>query len=64
MGGKPKVPKATEQERPAILTTVRDGYSAAEAGSEASTFGRKKLRIDLNNASSAAPYGSSLVIPT
>jgi hypothetical protein len=63
MGSKPKVPKATPADTPAILTTARDGMDAAAAGTEAATFGRKKLRIDLNNATTQ-PYGSSLVIPT
>lgn len=60
---KPKVPKTSDADKPAILMTARDGMGAAPAGSEADALGRKKLRIDLNNAS-ASPYGSSLVIPT
>lgn len=62
MGSSPKVPKS-EAEKPAILTTARDGLDSGTAGTEASTFGRKKLRMDLNNATQA-PYGSSLVVPT
>ena len=57
---KPKAPKPTEQEKPAVLLTARDGMQGPpESGSQ----GRKQLRIDLNNAT-ATPYGSSLVIPT
>lgn len=63
MGSKPKVQSSSEQERPAILMTARDGMDTAGASSEANAFGRKRLRIDLNNATKT-PYGSSLVIPS
>ena len=57
----PKVPKATEADKPAILVTARDG---AGASTQAAT-GRRSMRIDLNNSTApSAPYGSSLVIPS
>jgi hypothetical protein len=34
------------------------------AATDSGVDGRKKFRIDLNNASNSTPYGSSLVIPT
>ncbi len=57
-GSKPKAPPAGPQERPAVLLTARDGISDSEVGAQ----GRRKMRMDLNNATT--PYGSSLVIPT
>lgn len=62
MCSKPKVPKTSEAEKPAVLMTARDGMGAPPSGTEANSLGRQKLRIDLNNAT-ASPYGSSLVIP-
>jgi hypothetical protein len=56
----PEIPTATEQEKPAILLTARDGNTPATADAYA---GRQKFRLDLNSATST-PYGSSLVIPT
>ena len=57
---KPKMPSNTK-ETPAVLQTVRDGSTFASGAGDSQ--GRRKLRIDLNNASSTQ-YGSSLVIPT
>lgn len=56
----PKTTTTTEADKPAVMLTARDGMGASQTDS---SFGKKKLRIDLNNASSTA-YGSSLVIPT
>lgn len=56
----PDIPPPTEQEKPAVMLTARDGNKAAGDASSASS---RKFRIDLNNATST-PYGSSLVIPT
>jgi hypothetical protein len=56
---KPKAPKTSEAEKPAILLTARDGLGDQESA----TAGRKNLRIDLNKSTSTA-YGSSLVIPS
>lgn len=57
----PKAPTPTEADKPAVLLTARDGMGAA---TDSGADGRKKFRIDLNNASNSTPYGSSLVIPT
>jgi hypothetical protein len=56
----PKMPSPSEQDKPAVLLTARDGNQPATADASA---GRQKFRLDLNSATST-PYGSSLVIPT
>jgi len=56
----PKMPAPTEQDKPAVLLTARDGGNPA---TDSASAGRQKFRIDLNNATNS-PYGSSLVIPT
>lgn len=55
----PKMPAATEADKPAVMLTARDGMNGSQ---ESGSQGRKQLRIDLNNSTTA--YGSSLVIPT